>query len=221
MDLPGCRTIALDMPNFGRSGPLPGELNIEAYADRVADFISAICFERPVLVAHSLGGAVAISLAIRNPGSLRGLVLVDSAGPAGLVTPKDRYPLIESMRTNRDFLSSALSGVVPTLNDKEFFQELVNDAALMAAPAWVGNARALSVFDYRGRCVAFQQPVLVLWGRKDLIVTEETARETAAAFPKARLVILENVGHSVVVEDPSGFTKLLAEFISGLVKEGV
>jgi pimeloyl-ACP methyl ester carboxylesterase len=114
-----------------------------------------------------------------------------------------------------------LSGVVPTLNDKEFFQELVNDAGLMAAPAWVGNARALSVFDYRGRCVAFKQPVLVLWGRKDVIVTEETARETAAAFPKARLLILENVGHSVVVEDPSGFTKLLSEFISGIVKEGI
>lgn len=221
MDLPGFEAIALDMPNFGRSEALPGKLTIDAYADTVAEFISALGLQRPVLVAHSLGGAVAISLAARNPSLLRALVLVDSAAPSGLVTPEDRHPLIESMRTNRDFLSAALSAVVPTLKDKELFQVLVDDAALMAAPAWIGNARALGAFDYIGRCASFARPVLVLWGRKDAIITEAMARETAAAFPKARLVILEDVGHSVIVEDPSTITKLLVEFLSGLAKEGV
>ena len=221
MDLPGCRTIALDLPNFGRSAPLPGKLSIDAYADKVAEFISAMKIHGPVLVAHSLGGAVAISLAVRNPALLRGLVLVDSAAPSGLVTPEDRYPVIESMRVDCDFLAAALSGVVPTLKDKEFFQVLVDDAMLMAGPAWVGNARALAAFDYNDKCRAFEHPVLVLWGRKDVIVTEAMARETARAFPKAKLVVLEEVGHSVVVEAPSSFTKLLLEFISVLAKEGV
>ena len=117
--------------------------------------------ERPVLVGHSLGGAVAISLAVRNPKLLRGLVLVDSAAPSGLQTPEDRYPMIESMRTSRDVLSAALSAVVPTLKDKAFFEALVDDAALMAPTAWVGNARALSRFDYKGKCGAFTAPTLV------------------------------------------------------------
>jgi branched-chain amino acid transport system permease protein len=216
MDLRGCKTVALDMPNFGRSSALPGEPDIDRYADAVAAFLGVRKIEKTIVVGHSLGGAVAISLAVRHPKLLRGLVLVDSTSPSGLRTPEDRYPVIESMRTNRDLLSAALSVVVPTLKDKDFFEALVDDAALMAPPAWIGNARALSRFDYRGKCDAFTAPVLVMWGRKDVIVTEAMARETAQAFPGASLVILDDVGHSVVAEDPQGFVRLLSRFLSDI-----
>ena len=85
----------------------------------------------------------------------------------------------------------------------------------MAAPAWVGNALALGRFDYVGRCGAFAGPVLVLWGRKDIVITEAMARETAAAFPRARLEILEQVGHSAMVEDPARFVRIVAGFVAG------
>jgi pimeloyl-ACP methyl ester carboxylesterase len=214
MDIRGCRTVALDMPNFGRSSALPGEPDIDRYADAVAAFLRARNLEKAVVVGHSLGGAVAISLAVRNPKLLRGLVLVDSAAPSGLRTPEDRYPTIESMRTNRDVLSAALSAVVPTLKDKDFFEALVDDAVLMAPPAWIGNVRALNRFDYRGKCYSFTEPVLVVWGRKDVIVTEAMAKETAQAFPGSSLVILDDVGHSVVAEDPQGFVRLFSRFLS-------
>ena len=216
MDIPGCRTVALDMPNFGRSGPLPTAPDLDGYADVVADFIRARGLERPVLVGHSLGGGVCISLAARFPDLIRGLVLVDSAAPSGLVTPEERYPAIEMMRTNRVILAQALAAVVPTLKDKGFFEVLVEEAARMAAPAWVGNAQALGRLDYTGTCGAFTGPVLVLWGRRDIIVTEAMARETAAAFPRARLEILEQVGHSAMVEDPVGFAGIVAGFVSDL-----
>ena len=52
-----------------------------------------------------------------------------------------------------------------------------------------------------------------MWGRRDVVITEAMARETAAAFPDARLEILEDVGHSVMAEDPKRFVALIAEFI--------
>jgi pimeloyl-ACP methyl ester carboxylesterase len=213
MEVPGVRTVALDMPNFGRSKPLSGEPDIDRYADAVAAFIRARALDRPVLVGHSLGGAVAMSLAARHPGVPRALVLVDSAAPGGLATPKDRHPVIELMRTNRAVLQQALRAVVPALKDDAFFARLVDDAAMMAAPAWVGNAEALGRFDYRGRLAAFTGPVLVAWGRKDVIVTEAMARETAAAFPDARLEPIDGVGHSLMVEDPKRFVALIVDFI--------
>ena len=216
MAIPGCRTVALDMPNFGGSGPLPGEPDIDRYADAVAAFAESLGLDRPVLVGHSLGGAVAISLAVRHPAAWRGLVLVDSAAPSGLFTPKERHPLIERMRADRAFLSAALKAVAPTLKDEAFFGLLVDDAMRMAPRAWIGNAEALGRFDYRGRCAAFQAPVLVAWGRLDAIVTEAMADETRKAFPRARLEVLEGVGHSPMVEDPARFAGLVGAFARSL-----
>jgi len=212
MEIPGHRTVALDLPNFGRSAALPGEVDLDRYADSLAAFIEAVGLERPILVAHSLGGAVAQSLAARRPELIRGLMLVDSAAPSGLKTPEERHPAIEMMRNNPQVLAYALKAVVPTLSDEVFFSALVEDAKKMAAPAWIGNAVALSRFDYTGRLAAFDKPVLVLWGRKDVIVTEVMARETEAAFPKARLEILEELGHSPMAEDPDGFTRIVTAF---------
>jgi len=219
MDVPGCRTIAMDMPNFGRSEPLSAEPDMDRYADCVVRFMDALGLERPVLVGHSLGGAVAISLAVRHPKFVCGLVLVDSSSPSGLVTAEERHPIIEMMRTNRDFLSKALFSTMPTLKDQGFFNALVDDATHMAAPAWVGNARALSVFNYQGKCGVFTSPALVLWGRKDVIIREAMARETRGAFPNARLQILEDVGHSPMVEDPACFVGILSGFVSETGKE--
>jgi branched-chain amino acid transport system permease protein len=215
MDLAGCRVLAPELPNFGRSGWIE-PTDIDVYADYLGAFISKVGLVNPVLVGHSLGGAVVMSLAARKPELATALVLVDGAAPGGLRTPEEHYPIIELYRTNRDFMRKALAAVTPTLKDEAFLDELADDAMLMASHAYAGNARALARFDYRGRTAAFGGPVLVLWGRKDLIITEAMARETAAAYPAARLEILEDVGHSVMVEDPGRFKVLLSSFIAGL-----
>ena len=216
MELPGFRCVAPDLPNFGRSGALGREISIDSYAEALAGFIRAMGMAGAVAVGHSLGGAVCLSLAARHPELIGGLVLVDSSSPKGLVTPEAHYPAIELMRTNAAILAQALKAVVPTLADEAFFARLVEDARMMAAPAWAGNARALSAFDVSATIDAWKGSTLVIWGRKDLIVTESMARETASAFRSARLEILEEVGHSVIVEDPERFKRLLVDYLSSL-----
>jgi len=216
MEVPGCRLIAPDLPNFGESSALAGPADIGSYAQAAGSFIRALGLERPVLVGHSLGGAVAMSAAVREPGLCSGLVLVDSAPPSGFPTPEERHPLIERMRVDREFLSAALKATVPALNDPGFFSRLVDDAARMAEPAWIGNARALGSFRCTEACAGFLKPVLVIWGRGDAIVSEAMARETVRAFPAARLQIMERVGHSPIVEDPSAFVGALSAFVASL-----
>ncbi len=216
MDLPGYASYALDMPNFGRSGEMPGEVDLHKYADYVKGFIDAMGLKSPVIIGHSLGGAVAQSLAIRYPDSVRALVLVDSAAPTGLLTPRDRYPFIEMMRKDKTILAKAFAGVAPTLKDKDFFDLLVDEATLMAQKAWIGNAEALSRFDVSAKAVEFNKPVLVLWGMGDYLVTRDMAEATARAYPAATFMALEGVGHSVIAEDPERFSAILKEFIDSL-----
>jgi len=212
MDMAGYRMIAPDLPNFGRSDQLD-VADIDVYADHLAGFISALGLETPIVVGHSLGGAVVMSMAARRPELAKAIVLVDSAAPAGLKTPEEHYPYIELFRTNRDMMRQALAGVAPTMRNVALLDSLTDDAMKMAPLAFAGNARALERFNYTGRAGAFTGPVMVLWGRKDSIVTEAMATQTAAAYSNARLEVIDTVGHSVMVEDPERFRTLLAEFL--------
>ena len=211
MDLPGLRCYAPDLPNFGRSEPLDS-CDIDRYADFVLGFLDALAIETPTLVGHSLGGAVVMSIAVRKPDRVRRLLLVDSAPIGGLATAEEHYPAIELFRTDRSLLAQALHAVTPHLADEKFFGELVEDAARMAGPAFTGNARALERYDYGTAASRFRGPVLFVLGAEDVLITERMARETVARFPQGSLRVLPNVGHSVVVEDPSLFKTILGEF---------
>ncbi|SLM17504.1 putative hydrolase or acyltransferase of alpha/beta superfamily [uncultured spirochete] len=214
MDVPGCRAVAIDMPNFGQSSPLDGDISIQRYAAYVAGFMDLKGIKEAVVVGHSLGGCVVQALALERPGLVKAMVLVDSGAPNGLVTPKDRHPVIELMRTNRAVLEQALKATVPTLKDDALFKTIVDDAQKMAPPAWIGNAEALSHFDITSRCAEYEGQVLVMRGTLDPIITDEMARATAGAYRHAKLVTLEGVGHSVTVENPVLFLQIFRDFLA-------
>ncbi|MFP4644097.1 MAG: alpha/beta fold hydrolase [Spirochaetales bacterium] len=213
MHIEGARTIAPDMPNFGDSSRIDSA-DIDVYADYVAEFIRNIDVTSPLpVVGHSLGGAVVISLAIRNPDLVSRLMLVDSAPLDGLKTPEEYYPVIEQYQSNRDLLLQALRSVTPTLDDESFRETLTDDAMRMNPIAFTGNARALERFDYTGQAATFEKPVMVVSGAKDVLITAEMAEATANAFPNGSLTILETVGHSVMVEAPETFISLVEDFL--------
>lgn len=208
---PGYRTISPDMPNFGRSDRID-EADIDRYADSMATFCRSLGVDAAYVVGHSLGGAVAISLAVRYLPLVSRILLVDPAPVSGFHTPEKYYAVIDRYTTDRTLLKRALSAVVPTLRDEAFLDRLTDNALLMNTSAFTGNARALDRFDYSKRVGAVTVPVLVVRGELDALITAEAAEATAAAFPYGAYRELPGVGHSVMVEAPQRFSELVAEF---------
>jgi pimeloyl-ACP methyl ester carboxylesterase len=108
----GARLLALDLPNFGDSDPLGAPITIAAYAAAVRGFVRGLADParaRPVLVGHSLGGAVVLAAAAADPDAWSALVLVDGSAPEGLVTPEEHYPLLDMFQGNAPLLKQALA----------------------------------------------------------------------------------------------------------------
>jgi len=223
----GARLLALDLPNFGDSDPLGAPITMAAYADAVHGFAAALDLARPVLVGHSLGGAVVLEAAAAHPDAWSALVLVDGSAPEGLTTPEAHYPLLEAFKGNGPLLKQALAPLLASRLPPDF-DDLVADALRMQPDAFIGNARALHDLNLAPRLAAFRGRVLVLRGGLDPLITAEMAERTAAAFIRAagrggaarvHLETWDDVGHSPATEAPERFAARLAELLAVLPRE--
>ena len=214
----GWRVLALDLPNFGESDALEGGISIGAYADVLRGFVETLDFSAFALMGHSLGGGVAQVYAARFPDTLSALILIAAAGPSGLVTPEERYVGLEMLKDNPGLMASALEPTMPT-GKPSYFDGIVEDALNMNPDAFSGNARALERYNVTSALKKVMCPVLVVRGEQDYLVSEEVARETAAAFAGvsggARLELWEHIGHSPQIEDFERFNHLLNDFLKG------
>ena len=108
------RVVTIDLPGFGRSAPAGPGFELGAVADRVARGLAAHGVSGPLdVVGHSLGGAVALTLAVDRPRLVRRLVLVAPAGLHARTLPR---PLIQGalgVGAEGRFAASAKGGSPP------------------------------------------------------------------------------------------------------------
>ena len=192
---PGWAGLAPDLP-----GPA-AVTGVDGYAALVEATLPA-AGPRLVAIGHSLGGAIAIGLALRHRLPLHGLVLMGTAA---------RFPLDERLR-NR-FLGGehqlafgpAVSPALVRASLREWRKRDVTS---------VGAAFALAAgHDVRERLGGVDLPTLVVGGMADLLTPPHLARELAMGIPGSRLEMLDGAGHMLMLEQPSKLAALIRQFL--------
>ncbi|NLZ13795.1 MAG: alpha/beta hydrolase, partial [Thermotogaceae bacterium] len=140
------------------------------------------------------------------------ILLIDPAPADGLITPEEYYPALALYRNNRDLLKAALAGTIPSGDPDKLLEKLVNDAMVMDSRGFTENARALEQYNYLPELHKIQCPVLILFGEKDLLITDKLLSETLKQLPKATVKKLPGIGHSVNVENPVLAVQIINEF---------
>jgi 3-oxoadipate enol-lactonase len=214
----GRRCWALDLPGFGQSpAPVDGCYSIEAYAALVAAFCAGQGIQRAAVVGHSLGSAIALTLALDQPELVERVVTV-SAVPRGRVGPP--VGLVSRLRLGR-VLAPAARRAWPALSWAESLAaphlprrlaRRAHDMARADAGAVMAALRALLHYDLSARLPELQRPVLLVHGARDRIVPPAESQFAAARIPGARLVLLP-AAHSPVEEQPAEFQRVLLGFL--------
>ncbi len=169
------------------------------YAADVSDVIRALRLERPAVMGVSFGGAVALELAVTEPGSLGRLILQGAearfqAGVGVRVVQHvlERFPLPTNNRFVNQFFN-VLWGARPEPGPlPEFVVDRCweTDQGVMAS-----RIRALESFDVSDRLWQVDVPTLVLAGTRDVVVPLARQRALAESIPGARFAALDGAGH--------------------------
>jgi pyruvate dehydrogenase E2 component (dihydrolipoamide acetyltransferase) len=212
----GRRVFALDLPGHGGSAKEVGPGDIVCLTDAAEGAAAALGIERVHLVGHSMGGAIAASLAQRRPEAVATLTLIASAG----LGPEINMAFIDGfVRASRRREAVEVLGLLvndPALVSRTMiedvlrFKRLDGVAAALATivEAWFKGGR--QSFDLAGQIAALEIPVQIIWGAEDRIIPVAHAK---AFLERKPVHILEQAGHLPHMEKAGEVNRLVKRFI--------
>lgn len=199
---------SLDLPGHGRS-PLPGRTSVEAYADTVMAFVSQLGLKRVVVGGISMGGAIAQTIALRQPDWLAGLLLVGTAAHLPVADAILHHILPEFEATMR--LVAKLEW--PKGTDEAIIERSYQELAGQEAQVVYDDFMACNVFDVRPRLNQITVPTLVLAGDGDRLTPLPQLQFLAQNIPQARLVIVPGAGHMVALARPQQVSAVIESWL--------
>lgn len=201
--------LALDLPGHGRSKG-KGRQTIEGYTDLVAEFMAALALKSPIVIGHSMGGAIALDLALRYGDQLGGLVLVGT-GARLRVMPSLLEGLREEFESMVDLICRYAYG---HLASEEMVSLSRKEMLAIGSEVLLGDLLACDRFDVMDRLGEVHLPTLVICGEEDQLTPLKYSQFIVDHIQGARLVTIPDAGHMVMLERPQEITEAIARFSS-------
>jgi pimeloyl-ACP methyl ester carboxylesterase len=220
------RVVRLDFPGFGRSELRPGRVCL---GEDVLDLLGELGIDRATFVGASLGGRVALELALARPELVRALVLVGS-GMLGheWSDAVQAYAVEEEVAIERGDLDAAVEANLrmwvdgPHRTPEEVERNLRNAVGAMQRQAYLQSLpidgqveEAALVPDLVSRLSEIRCPVLVLVGELDVDDIHKVADRLRTEIAGARYASIPATAHVPNMERPAVFNELVLNFLAG------
>ena len=220
----GFRTIGITLRGFGKSDKPYGSYNYDVHVSDIKKVLDKLEINNAVLGGFSMGGSIAVRYAARDNGTrISKLALFGAAAP--IWTQRDDFQF--------NLPKSAVDDLI-ALNNKDRPKLLSNFAKIFSATetslnkgigAWLTGINlsassyataqcliALRDTDLRADLAEITIPTLILHGKKDKICSFDLAEQMKASLLNSHLVVFENSGHSLFLEETQKFNSELIKF---------
>jgi pimeloyl-ACP methyl ester carboxylesterase len=202
--------LAVDLP-----GHPAGEITCKTvgeYAQAVFEFIADRGIERPVVCGHSMGGAIALTLALGHPGELGGLILVSTGAKLGvdpmIIDGLRGQPLraVEQLITPRSFNSLDLS----------LGREARASLSISNLQVFLNDYLACQDFDVRADLRRIRTKSLIVCGDKDKMTPPKWSHFLKANILGSELYFVKDSGHMLPLEKPAALAGVVQSFLAGV-----
>lgn len=204
------RVIAIDLPGHGGSAPRPGDGTMQTYAGAIMDAVASLALKNPIIGGHSLGGAVALTTVLENPGVAGGLALIGS-GARLRVLPA----IIEAIK-------SGFEAAIENVGGFSFGPGADPAVAKAAQAMMLRNGReamladflACDSFDVIARLPGIKIPALAVCGDADALTPPKYSRFLADKIPGCHMQTIPGAGHMVMLEAPGPLAEAIKDFVT-------
>lgn len=225
--------IAPDLLGHGASDKPNADYSLGGYANGMRDLLTLLDIDRVTVVGHSLGGGIAMQFAYQYPERTERVCLVATGGLGTEVTPLIRFltvpgsgsviaaatmaPWRPMVRRTLRTLSKSGFSLTRDLDEVAKIYESFADPAMRRAVQRV----TAHVLNWRGQYVTMTDraylarlmPMMVIWGKNDLVIPVAHSRVAGAYATKSDVHVFADSGHFPHKDHPEQFCQLLEEFI--------
>ncbi len=214
----GLWPIAPDLPGFGKSTVGAGRWTIGRVAEDLVRFLMGVANGPVVVVGISMGGTLALQLALEHPQWVERLVL---ANTFACLRPQrlnemgyllGRF-MVANLRGKEYQAKNVARRIFPKPEQESLRREMIDRIMLADQRTYRQAMQALALFDVRRRLAEIHMPTLVVSGVNDTTVPLENQKVLADGIAGAHRVMIPDAGHAVIADQPTHFNQCLLQFI--------
>lgn len=214
----GFHILAPDTRGFGQSTYPGGGVQVSDLAADLAYLLEALQTGPCHVVGISMGGTIALQLALEEPHRIKKLILVNTFARLRPRTPSlwlyftVRFILVHTLGLPAQARAVARR-IFPLANQQAYRQELIQEICQAKPAGYRAAMRALARFNVSHRLAEIRIPTLVVSGENDTTVPMSAQGELAQGISGSRHVFIPRAGHAVIIDQPERFNNTLLEFL--------
>lgn len=215
----GFHVLVPDLPGFGDSDKPDTDYTLDFFVESVIGFANALDLASFSLVGNSLGGAVALGVALSHASRVQKLIVMGCGGLEDQITYFQKMEGIQAMTKvplgspefTPEYLKSVLTLIVH--DPVHITDELITERFRILRTQNPSVFRRMIIPNLTSRLQDITQPLLGFWGGKDRFCPISGAETLVTHVPNAEVVTVSQCGHWLMIEKPALFNQRCIEFL--------
>ena len=213
------RGYALDFWGFGDSGKARNSFNVADFVELVDQFMDRLGIDAAPIIGHSMGGTVALSLALAKPERVKQVAVVGSpiigtslsfwlqlAGNESIAQLLWKFPFALPL-----FLK--LFSLRATHKPDIWYKMVMRDVSATTLDSFFSSIRSLYHTDLRENVSKISVPIMGIYGKSDIIVNPNQAGVLKQTAHHSQVELLAGSGHFPMIDEPDLFNQYLVDFL--------